>query len=827
MRAVRAVPIDRLRPRVLLLAADALFARTLRVLLRDGERESWEVESVPDLAGSLQRLARGGVDAVLADLDLTDALAGAAAIRALAAAGPAAAVVVLTASDDEKIALFALQAGAQEYLAKGALEAQLLARTLRYAIERKRIADRLLRLEQAVGTMQLGVTITDVAGRIVYTNDAEAGMHGYSVEELLSMDARDLSPPANWMPLTAPEMREVRVWKRERVRLRKDGSSFPVQLMSDVIRDASGEPLGIVTTCEDISERWEAEEALRESEERYALAARGTNDGLWDWNLRTGRAYFSPRWKTMLGHEEAELGANIDEWFGRVHPEDAERVRRKVEEHLQGRTPRFEDEHRMRHKDGSYRWVLSRGYATRSYYGRAYRMAGAQTDVTDRRAFDPLTGLPNRALFAERLEDALLRHRHRNGQFAVLFVDLDHFKAVNDTFGHVAGDELLVHVARRLEGSVRPGDTVARFAGDEFAILLERIQDVSDATRIADRVHHALAAPVLLSGREVIPSASVGVALSLTPYEKAEDVVRDADAAMYRAKQEGGGRWEICDEAMRDRVASRTRLQQDLRQALERGELAVDYQPIVDAGSGELRAFEALLRWRGLLLPLDFLLAAEEAAGILRIEAWLLREACAHAGRWRARYGLSFRLTFNVSAAQFLRSELAGELGSVLADSGFPASALTLEVTEDTLLRDGPALGATFAAVNALGVGIVLDRFGSGQASIAALRRFRLRAVKLDPALVSAGDRETEALLPALIGVASTLGLPVAAAGVENEAQRQRVKTLGCVEAQGAHFSKPLDAEAAEAVLARGGGALPSLRPGTGAAPVPPAATSP
>jgi diguanylate cyclase (GGDEF)-like protein/PAS domain S-box-containing protein len=827
MRALRAVPTDRLRPRVLLLAADALFARTLRTLLRQIEREAWEVESFPDLTAALQRLARGGIDAVLADLDLTDGPAGAEAIRALASAGPAAAVVVLTASDDEASALFALKAGAQECLARDGLEAQLLARTLRYAIERKGTGDRLRRLEQAVGTMQLGVTITDKAGRIVYTNAAEAAMHGYSVQELLSMDARDLSPPANWMPLSAPELREVRVWKRERVRLRKDGSSFPVQLMSDVIRDASGEPLGIVTTCEDISERWEAEEALRESEERYALAARGTNDGLWDWNLRTGRAYFSPRWKSMLGHEEADLGANIDEWFGRVHPDDAERVRRKVEEHLQGRTPRFEDEHRMRHKDGTYRWVLSRGYATRSYYGRAYRMAGAQTDVTDRRAFDPLTGLPNRALFAERLEDALARHRHRHGQFAVLFVDLDHFKAVNDTFGHVAGDELLVQVGRRLEASVRPGDTVARFAGDEFAILLERIQDVSDATRIADRIHHALAAPLVLAGRDVVPSASVGVALSLTPYEKADDVVRDADAAMYRAKQGGGGRWEICDEAMRERVASRARLQQDLRLALERGELAVDYQPIVDARSGELRAFEALLRWRGLLLPLDFLLAAEEAAGILRIEAWLLREACAQAGRWRARYGLSFRLTLNVSAAQFLRPELAADLAALLAASAFPGSALSLEVTEDTLLREGPAVGVAFAAIQALGVGVVLDRFGSGQASLAALRRFRLRAVKLDPALVSGADRETEALVPVLIGVASTLGLLVAVAGVETEAQGERVKALGCVEAQGGHFSPALDAAGAEAVLARGGGALPSLRPGPAVSPVPPAATSP
>jgi diguanylate cyclase (GGDEF)-like protein/PAS domain S-box-containing protein len=822
-----AVPSDRARSRVLLLAADAALADTLAQALRRAAGGTWEMETVRDLAAATERLTRGGVDAVLADLELTDRAdaAGSARLRTLCAAAPAAAVIVLTGRSDEKLGRAALGAGAQEYLVKGPIEPELLVRTLRYAVEKKRIADALLRLEQAVGTMQLGVAITDVGGRIVYTNGAEAAMHGYDVEEMLSMDARDLSPPANWMPLTLEELRDVRVWKRERVRLRKDGSSFPVQLMSDVIRDAAGQPLGIVTTCEDISERWEAEEALRESEERYALAARGTNDGLWDWNLRTGRAYFSPRWKTMLGQEEAEVGAGIDEWFGRIHPDDLARVHRKIEDHLQGRTQRFEDEHRLRHKDGTFRWVLSRGFASRSYYGRAYRMAGAQTDMTDRRAYDPLTGLPNRALFAERLEDALVRHRRRKSQFAVLFVDLDHFKAVNDTLGHVAGDQLLVQVARRLEGSVRPGDTVSRFAGDEFAVLLERIQTVTDATGVADRIHRALAEPVLLSDREVIPSASVGVALSLTPYERADDVVRDADAAMYRAKQEGGGRWEICDEAMRERVASRARMQQDLRHALERGELALDYQPVVEPASGELRGFEALLRWRGLLLPLDFLMASEEAAGIVRIEAWLLREACAQAGRWRARYALPFRLAFNLSGAQFLRPELAAEVTAALEAAAFPASALTVEVTEDTLLRDASAVAAAFGAINALGVGIVLDRFGSGQASIAALRRFRLRGVKLDPALVTAGDRETSALLPALMGIASALSLPLAAAGVETEAQRARVQALGCTEAQGPHFAKPLDAAAAAELLAQGAGALPRLQPAL--ARVPSTPTSP
>jgi diguanylate cyclase (GGDEF)-like protein/PAS domain S-box-containing protein len=808
---MRPVQTSRAGLRILLLGGDSFSARTIEDAFA-GLGGGWSVETAPDLARGLERVAQGELDAILADLDSSEA-DGLAAVRALCAAAGPVPVVALVGSDDGSLALAAFSAGVQDCVPRDPLTPSLLACTLRYAVERKRTGDTLLRLEQAVGTMQLGVTITDIQGRILYTNAAEAGMHGYSVEEMLRMDARDLSPPANWMPLAPEELRGLRMWKRERVRLRKDGSSFPVQLMSDVIRDPAGQPFGIVTTCEDISERWEAEEALRESEERYALAARGTNDGLWDWNLRTGQAYFSPRWKAMLGEEEADVGSAIDEWFGRIHPDDRDRVQRKIEGHLHGESPRFEDEHRMRHRDGSYRWVLSRGFASRSYQGRPYRMAGAQTDVTDRRAYDPLTGLPNRALFAERLEDALARHRRRKGHFAVLFVDLDHFKAVNDTFGHVAGDELLTEVAHRLEASVRPGDTVSRFAGDEFAILLERIIDVTDATGVADRIHAALAAPVLLNDHEAVPSASVGVALSLTPYERAEDVVRDADAAMYRAKQEGGGRWEICDEAMRERVASRARMQNDLRRALERQELTVQYQPVADLATGELRGFEAMLRWRGVLLPLDFLVAAEEAAGILRIEAWLLREACAQAGRWRGRYGLPFRLALDVSTAQFLRPELASELRAALDQAGFPGSALTLEVTEGTLLRDASAVAAAFGAVNALGVGVVLDRFGSGQGSINALRRFRLRALKLDAPIAAAGDRETDALRPALLALASALALPVAATGIETEEERARLQALGCTDGQGSYFAKPLDAGEAEAILAAGHGALPALSP--------------
>ena len=448
---MRAGPADRIRLRVLLIVGDAAYARAVESSLTGSSGSAWEVETASDLASGQERLTRGDVDAVLADFDLTGD-AGLDSLPSLCAAAGHAAVVILVGPADDPVGLAALEAGAHEYLVKGPLDPQLLARTLRYAVERKRTGDTLMRLEQAVGTMQLGVTITDVSGHILYTNAAEAAMHGYSVPEMLSMDARDLSPPANWSPLRAQDLREVRMWKRERVRLAQGRDLLPrAAHVRRHPRRGRAAPRHRHHLRGHLRALGSGGSAARE---RGALRP----GRAWDQRRPLGLEpahrprLLLPALEGHAGHDDTEVATAIDEWFGRIHPEDRDRVQRKIEDHLQGLSPRFEDEHRMRHKDGTYRWVLSRGFASRSYHGRPYRMAGAQTDVTDRRAYDPLTGLPNRALFAERLDDALARHRTRKGHFAVLFVDLDRFKAVNDTFGHVAGDQLLVEVAQAAGG---------------------------------------------------------------------------------------------------------------------------------------------------------------------------------------------------------------------------------------------------------------------------------------------------------------------------------------------------------------------------------------
>src|ERR1700756_1853386 len=375
----------------------------------------------------------------------------------------------------------------------------------------------------------------------------------------------------------------------------------------------------------------QAREALKESEERYALAARGSNDGLWDWNLSANVVHYSPRWKAMLGYQEGEIGDRPEEWLDRIHDADRERVKGDIAAHQKRLTLHFESEHRVLHKDGSFRWMLSRGVAVHDASGYPLRMAGSQTDITEGKVSDPLTGLPNRLLFIDRV-GRLIKHtkRRKDHLFAVLFLDLDGFKMINDSMGHLIGDQLLLGVANRLEKCLRSTDTVARLGetftvarlgGDEFTVLLDDIKDPSDAKRAADRMMKALASPFILGGKEVFTSVSVGIALSNVGYEQPEEMLRDADTAMYRAKSLGKARYEVFDADMRASVMARLQLEMDLHRAIERQEFSNFYQPIISLVSGEIVGFESLLRWnhpsRGHLAPQEFIAVAEET-GLIR-----------------------------------------------------------------------------------------------------------------------------------------------------------------------------------------------------------------
>ena len=564
-----------------------------------------------------------------------------------------------------------------------------------------------------------------------------------------------------------------------------------------------------------------AQEALKESEERYALAARGSNDGLWDWNLAANVVHFSPRWKAMLGYQENEISDRPDEWFDRIHDADRPKVKEEIAAHQRGQTAHFESEHRMLHKDGSFRWMLSRGLAIHDKSGRALRMAGSQTDITEGKVSDPLTGLPNRLLFIDRLNRLIKQSKRRKDHsFAVLFMDLDGFKMINDSLGHLIGDQLLVGVAARLEKSLRATDTlarlgegftVARLGGDEFTVVLDDIKDPSDARNAADRLMKALAAPFVLGGKEVFTSVSIGIALSNPVYEQPEEILRDADTAMYRAKSLGKARYEVFDADMRASVMARLQLETDLRRALERGEFCNFYQPIVDLTTGEIAGFEALLRWqhpsRGLLTPSEFISVAEDTGLIRELGWWNLREACKQISKWRAGSTAQRSLTIsvNLSAKQFLQPHLVEDIKNLLRELALPPDALKLEITESTVMGDPSSAVQMLQQIKSLGIRLAIDDFGTGYSSLSYLHRFPLDTLKIDRSFIStmSADGDGMEIARTILPMANNLRLDVIAEGVETVEQVELLKKLDCKYGQGYYFSQPLSAEKTTALLAQ------------------------
>src|SRR6201987_200716 len=564
----------------------------------------------------------------------------------------------------------------------------------------------------------------------------------------------------------------------------------------------------------------QAREALKESEERYSLAARGSNDGLWDWNLSANVVHFSPRWKAMLGYQENEIDDKPSEWFDRIHDADRERVKEEIAAHQKGLTPHFESEHRVLHKDGSFRWMLSRGVAVHNASGNALRMAGSQTDITEGKVSDPLTGLPNRLLFIDRV-GRLIKHtkRRKDQLFAVLFMDLDGFKMINDSMGHLIGDQLLIGVANRLEKCLRSTDTVARLGesftvarlgGDEFTVLLDHIKEPSDAKLTADRLMKAVALPFILGGREVFPSVSIGIALSNSTYEQAEDILRDADTAMYRAKSLGKARYEVFDADMRASVMARLQLETDLRHALERHEFLNFYQPIVALSSGEIAGFEALLRWqhptRGLLGPIEFIGVVEETGLIRELGWWNLSEACRQIGEWRGGLIAHSNLTVsvNLSAKQFLQPHLVEDIRKLVVELALAPEALKLEITESTVMADPSAAVEMLQQIKSLGIHLAIDDFGTGYSSLSYLHRFPLDTLKIDRSFLSCMEDDGEGMEIArtILPMANNLRMDVVAEGVETIQQVALLKKLHCKYGQGYYFSRPLSAKGTTALLA-------------------------
>jgi diguanylate cyclase (GGDEF)-like protein/PAS domain S-box-containing protein len=559
-------------------------------------------------------------------------------------------------------------------------------------------------------------------------------------------------------------------------------------------------------------------EALQESEERFRNA--------FDY-AAVGMALVSPRghWLQVnrslcgiLGYTEEELLATNFQSI--THPEDLDSMAVSVGEVLRGKLSSCQMEKRYLHKLGHSVWVLLSASQIRDKQAKEGRLIFQIQDVTDRKraeqqlhydAFhDALTGLANRALFTDHLKLAVARGRRQaEREFAVLFLDLDRFKVINDSLGHMVGDQLLVGIARRLEACLRPGDTVARLGGDEFTILLEDLKGEKEAVEVAERLQYALAMPFNLGGQQVFTTASIGITLSSIGYTRPEDCLRDADTAMYRAKQHGKARHELFDSSMHARAMKLLQVESDLRRAVEHDELVIHYQPIMSLETGRVGGFEALVRWQhpqqGLISPVDFIPVAEETGLIVPLGQWVLGEACRQARVWQEQFPSDppLSISVNISAKQFAQPGLIEQVESILRETGLASGSLHLELTESVVMESIETATDLLHRLRALGVALSIDDFGTGYSSLNYLHNFPLDTLKIDRSFVSqmAGNNEKTEIVQTIVTLARSLGMNVVAEGIETEMQLASLQALECEGGQGYLFAKPMHTEDAEAFL--------------------------
>lgn len=547
------------------------------------------------------------------------------------------------------------------------------------------------------------------------------------------------------------------------------------------------------------------------------------------------RLYNSPAYEKILGYSSEDLKTTSS--FEQIHPDDRLRVLQAAENaRMSGQGECVE--YRIRHKDGSWRTLESTASAIRNAQGQTDKLVIVNRDITERKraeellahnAFhDALTDLPNRALFLDRLQHALtLSKRHPDYKFAVLLIDVDEFKVINDSLGHTAGDQLLIQIGQRLKDAVRRADTVARprvggekdkpanddrlarLGGDEFTILLDDIRDPIEAVRVAERVQAELATPFVVDRQEIVISASIGIASSSNPHTQVEDLMRDADIAMYRAKRAGKARCEVSDTAMHANAVKRLQLETDLRKAFEQGEFRVYYQPIISVQTGKITGFEALTRWQrpeGVLSPISFIAVAEEIGLIIPMNRQLLQEACANLLSWQSQFPSNPPLTMsvNITPKEFAQSDLASEIGKTLKRVGLDPGCLQLEIIETIAMGDAEKSGHVLAQLKALGVRLSIDDFGTGYSSLSRLRRIPVDTLKIDRAFIMNMDSDSESreIVRIIITLAHNLGLKVVAEGTETEEHIKLLKQLNCEMAQGYSFSRPADAQAMLKLLA-------------------------
>ena len=569
------------------------------------------------------------------------------------------------------------------------------------------------------------------------------------------------------------------------------------------------QPAGMLARIQAQIKLKQAQHALRESEQRYALASHGTRDGIWDWNLETGEVYLSPRWLAMVGVDDPNWVAEGSSWLELVFDEDRERVRADLEAHLCGETSHFESELRMPDGSGGFRWMLCRGLAVRDDNNITTRIAGSLTDITEGKVADALTGLPNRTLFHDRAVRCFNQYRqNRSRTFGILYIDVNEFKLVNDSLGHDVGDEYLIQISERLSSALRhDGAVLARLGGDEFGILLEGVSSINEAMVVAERIQQKIKAPFTVSSREILGRISVGVAVVSRKNQSVDCVIRQADTAMYYAKQysENG----ICafEERMQQESTNRLEIGGQLKNAIRRDELSLNFQPLIDTAAMTTAGYEALLRWdhpvHGRISPAEFIPIAEANGMIVEIGKWVLEKACLQVAKWNQTTDRQMVVSVNVSIRQLNGTGFLENVEQALEVSGILPSQLKLEVTESLLMQKPEEMIELLCTLQSMGVTTGIDDFGTGYSSLAYLHQMPLNVLKIDRSFVTdlADSVKHQAIIRSIVGLARNLGLQVIAEGVETKTQADFLRDLHCEFFQGFLYSPAVSADDATAMI--------------------------
>ncbi len=677
------------------------------------------------------------------------------------------------------------------------------------------------RLRAVIQAAPTAIIARDLEVKVRMWNPAAEHMFGWKEEEILGT-ATSIVPP-HLQEETAGLRNRAQsgeiIWIEETQRKRKDGSLIDVSISMAPLYGADGKASGTMVTIADIGPRKQAEAALRESEAQLRLAMEAAQMGMWYWEADTDRFTYSGGLSVLFGLPADSPALDYRELQRRLHEEDRELFAATLRHAIRDGAD-FQVDYRVVWPDGSIHWIANRGQVHRGGDGRAQRVIGVAMDLTDRKLaeqriahmahHDALTGLPNRVLLRDRIQQAIAQAHRTSRQLAVLFIDLDRFKTINDSLGHQLGDRLLQSVASRVLVCVREGDTVARVGGDEFVIVIPGLDDAADASSVATKILEVLASAFHLHGNDLHVAASIGIALYPADGSDAETLMRNADTAMYHAKDMGRANFQFFTQHMNVAAQQRLSLENALRRALEAREFELAYQPVYDIRDRTITGFEALLRWhppgRDPVAPGDFIAAAEDSGLIVPIGEWVLKEALRQAKAWQMP-GRSLVVAINVSAKQLARPNFVDRLHRMIQDTGIEPNLVELEITESVIIEGAGEARDALDHVAALGVGIAIDDFGTGYSGLGYLKRLPIDTVKIDQSFVRdlTVDPDDAAIVTAIVAMARSLGLDVVAEGVETEEQLAELQRLGCHRAQGYLLARPMNAAAMTRLLARSG----------------------